>query len=111
MSRLFGAPDRDSTNEVRVNRANRWLSLAPHVAYAALTARLSLSRADEAALAETFVDAVLAGDTAIVGTLFGSAFADEFVVISLGRCRVHLHFDNADQCGDFVRHHLSGDPL
>ena len=108
LPRLFGAPDRDSTNDVRINRANRWISLAPHVAYGALSARLSLNVADDASLAETFVDAVLAGDTGTVGTMLGMAFADEFTVVSLGRCRVHLHFAHSDQCGDFVRRYVAG---
>lgn len=106
-ARLFGAPDRDSTNDIRVNRANRWLSLAPHVIFTAMAARLALPRDEEAELAEAFVDAVLGLDTATVGVMIGMAFADEFAIVAVANNRVHLHFAHSDDCGDFVRRYLT----
>lgn len=105
-ARLFGAPDRDSTSDVRVNRANRWLSFAPHVIFTAMAARLALPRDEEAELAEAFVDAVIDHDTATVGMMLGMAFAEEFAIADVANNRVHLHFAHSDDCGDFMRRYL-----
>lgn len=104
--RLFGAPDSDSTFDLRINRHNRWINAAPHVIFKAMVMRLAPAEPDETALAEAFVDAVIANDTATVGMMLGLAFADEFAIAAVADNRVHLHFTHADQCGDFVRRNV-----
>lgn len=101
-ARLFGAPDRDSTDDAHINRRNRWISLSA-VGLGLVLARALNDPAEAVPLALFAAEALAGDDQQPLFEIVSALLGDYYSIVSLSDDRLNLHFNTVEHAGDFAR--------